>query len=248
MKYNSVISAISKYLKLLSIDKTSIRRSLSPCLPAYFEPILIVEKCTKIIYNYLNVKEVNTTTIEKCKQELNIYGDVTVAVKDIFKVCFKTTCDSTLQWLQFRILYRLLPVGYYLKKISIKSTDCCRFCDKNVETILHIFTSCEKTQPLWSELSLYIYRKTHERVGFNVSNIIFGKFPLSSYNKVINFIILHVKQYIFTCLLQNNMPNLCGLLCYLNIKYKVEKYAANQSFRCHIFEKQWSLFENMFEE
>ena len=119
MKYNSVTSAISKYLKLLSIDKTSIRRLPSPCLPIYFEPILIVEKCTKIIYNYLNVKEVNPTSINKWKQELNVYGEVTVAVKDIFKVCFKTTCDSTVQWLQFRILYRLLPVGNYLKKKSI---------------------------------------------------------------------------------------------------------------------------------
>ena len=113
MKYNSVISAISNYLKQLSIDKTSIRRSPSPCLPAYFEPILMVEKCTKIIYNYLNVKEVNVTSIEKWKQEFSVYRDVTVALKDIFKVCFKTTCDSTLLWLQFKILYRLLPVGYY---------------------------------------------------------------------------------------------------------------------------------------
>ena len=61
--YNSVISAILKYLKLLSIDKTSIRRLPNPCLPTYFEPILNVEKFTKIIYNYLNVKEVNPTTI-----------------------------------------------------------------------------------------------------------------------------------------------------------------------------------------
>ena len=51
--------------------------------------------------------------------------------------------------------------------------------------------------------------------------LFFEKFLLHFYNKVINFIILHVKQYIFTCLLQNNMQNLCGLLCYLNLKYEV---------------------------
>ena len=130
-----------------------------------------------------------------------------------------------------------------MKKINIKSTDCCRFCDKNVKTILHIFFSCENTQPLWNELSLRIYRKTRERVGFNVSNIIFGKFPLSSYNKVINFIILHVKQYIFTCLMQNNMPNFCGLLCYLNLKYKVENYAANQTCKWHILKNSGHCFK-----
>ena len=109
------------------------------------------------------------------------------------------------------------------------------------------FSLVKKPNYWWSKLSLYNCRKTQERVGFNVSNTIFGKFPCH-YHKVINFIILHVKQYIFTCLMQNNMPNFCGLLCYLNLKYKVEKYAANQSFKWHIFEKQWSLFQNIFEE
>ena len=46
--------------------------------------------------------------------------------------------------------------------------------------------------------------------------------------------------------MQNNMPNFCGLLCYLNLKYKVEKYVANQSFKWHTFEKQWSLLKNIF--
>ena len=43
MKYKSVTSAIPKYLKLLSIDKTSIRRLPGSCFPIYFESILIVE-------------------------------------------------------------------------------------------------------------------------------------------------------------------------------------------------------------
>ena len=56
-------------------------------------------------------------------------------------------------------------------------------------------------------------------------------FPLACYNKVINLIILHIMQYVFTCLLQNIMPNLFGLLCYLNLKCKVATYAAGQSFK-----------------
>ena len=31
-------------------------------------------------------------------------------------------------------------------------------------------------------------------------------------------LILYVKQYIFACLSQNNMPNFCELLIYLNFK------------------------------
>lgn len=123
----------------------------------------------------------------------------------------------TLQWLQFRMLYMLLQVENYLKKISIKPSDCCRFCDKNVETILHIFFSCEKNSTIVERVeSLYL-----SKVVLMCRTLFFWKFLLSFHNKVINFIILHVKQYNFTCLLQNNMQNLRGLLCYLNLKYKV---------------------------
>ena len=73
MKYKSVISAILKYLKLLSIEKTYIRRLPSQCLQIYFVPILVRERSTKIIYNYLSVKEVNPTTTSKWKWKLDIY-------------------------------------------------------------------------------------------------------------------------------------------------------------------------------
>jgi hypothetical protein len=65
-----------------------------------------------------------------------------VIVKDVFKVCFKTTTDSTAQWLQ-HIIHRILPVKYYLKKISLINSDSCTLCKQAVETIQHIFINCE---------------------------------------------------------------------------------------------------------
>lgn len=56
--------------------------------------------------------------------------------------------------------------GFYiwllLVEIKIKTYDCCGFCMQNVERILHHFTSCDKVH------SIHIYRKTSERIGFNV--------------------------------------------------------------------------------
>ena len=34
-------------------------------------------------------------------------------------LCFRTTNDSSVNWLQYRILHRILPVKYYIKKINI---------------------------------------------------------------------------------------------------------------------------------
>ena len=105
---------------------------------------------------------------------------------------------------------------------------------------MHVFTSCDKTRILWNELSLHIYRKTSERVGFNVANIILGEIPLSIDNKAMNFIIL-------ICLMQSKEPNLVGLLCHLKLKYHVEKYAAIQKFKMHNFDKSWVMWKNIFD-
>lgn len=47
-----------------------------------------------------DLKDLNPTSINKWKQELNVSGKVAVEVKEIFKICFKTTFYFTIKWLQ----------------------------------------------------------------------------------------------------------------------------------------------------
>ena len=65
---------------------------------------------------------------------------------------------------------------------------------ENVETIVHIFTTCDKIHTLWTEQSLHVYKKTAVNVEFNLFNIIFGELPLTCHNKAINYVILSMKQ------------------------------------------------------
>jgi hypothetical protein len=73
---------------------------------AYNLTILLNEKCSNIIYNILNTKE----CIGKWKTQLSPYGVEDVSMKDVFRI------DSSAPWLQYRILHRIFPTGYYLKK------------------------------------------------------------------------------------------------------------------------------------
>ena len=122
----------------------------------------------------------------------------------MFKICFKVTKDSSIQWLQYRTLHRLLPVKAYLKKAKLVDNDTCTFCKSEVETIEHIFTSCPTVLAIWNSLSMHIYNTVSKRVGFNVINILFGEAPHSKSNLVFNFLILFTKQYFFQCLYNRN--------------------------------------------
>jgi hypothetical protein len=93
---------------------------------------------------------------------------------------------------------------------------------------------------------MHIYKTTSKRIGFNVKNILFGEVSTKD-NLVINFIILYAKQYIFACLLQGKSPNILGLLNHLKTKYNVERCAYIHKSNLSIFEKQWNMWNKIFE-
>lgn len=94
---------------------------------------------------------------------------------------------------------------------------------------------------------MHIYQYTSIRIGFNVINILLGELPLSKDNKVVNFIILYTKQYLFCCLKKDILPSLLGLLFYLYNKYKVEKYISCQKFQMQKFTNNWHVWKHIFD-
>ena len=152
-----------------------------------------------------------------------------------------------LKSVQYRILHRILPVNYYLNKINVVTSDECSLCKEDSETKQHVFFICEKVMPMWNNLSMLIYRKTAKRIGFNVCNIILGETPLSSGNRIVIFLLLYTKQYIFTCLQQNKVPNFTGLMYHLQFKHEIEKSIFIQNFEISKFEKLWSSWVLIFD-
>lgn len=96
----------------------------------------------------------------------------------------------------------------------------------NVEAIVLIFFSCDKIYTPWNELSLHINKKTSARIGFDMLNVIFGELPFTCQNKMINFVVSSMIQYLFSCLIFNKVPNLLVLFSHLKLKFNVERYAA----------------------
>ena len=114
MKYNSTVSAISKFLKGTQFSRDGFIRLQRPYLPMLYKILLLTNKCTKSIYKNINSNNVEPTAFSKWNFEMRLTGHTDVELKDIFKVCFKVSASSSIQWLQYRILHRIVPVKYYL--------------------------------------------------------------------------------------------------------------------------------------
>lgn len=140
---------------LLSSTRTIVEIRCGSHIPFYLENILSNDKCTTVIYKCTYKNKTVPTSIYKWKEEPSPRGLNSICIQDVFIYCFKTTTNSSLQWLQYRTFYRILNVCYYLKKMKMKIDDCCRFCGIELKSILHVFYVWKKYY-LCGEILAYI--------------------------------------------------------------------------------------------
>ena len=89
-----------------------------------------------------------------------------------FQLPFKTTRDSSVIWLQLRLLHRLLPTNYLLTKMQIKDNNKCTFCKTETETLRHLFWDCKV---FWRDFQNYLISKIIVLPGdWNEQTILFG--------------------------------------------------------------------------
>ena len=116
MKYNGITCAVATFLKGTHFSRENFLKLQRPFLPMLYRIPILNNKCTKPIYSNINTDIVNPTAFSKWNDEMRLKGHPEVEFKDVFKICFKISKNTSIQWLQYRILYRIVPVKYYLKK------------------------------------------------------------------------------------------------------------------------------------
>lgn len=65
MQYDSIVSAISKFLKGTQFSKINIPKIQRPFLPVLFGKLMLTYKCTKHIIKNINIKAVKSTAFLK---------------------------------------------------------------------------------------------------------------------------------------------------------------------------------------
>ena len=91
---------------------------------------------------------------------------------------------------------------------------------------------------------MLIYRKNAKRISFSDCNTF--ETPLSGENRIINFLILYAKQYLFICVKENNVLNFTGLMFHLKFRHDIEKSIFIQNCEICKFAKLWFSWDHIF--
>jgi len=201
---------------------------------------------------YWELITLKKTSIPKCIikwhetfNEVFILSDSVIHMwKQIFKLPFQTCEETQLQSFQFKILHRIIACNHWLHIINIKDSPLCTDCNED-DTLLHFFINCNLVTSFWTSFANWLSRLIKQNLILDEPIIMFGIENSSSEIKMINYLLIVGKWYIYTQKLANQkLIDFYRFLPFLkeklHIKYLSHKYNNTQ----FLFERKWGKIYN----
>ena len=153
---------------------------------------------------------------------------------------YKITNVPKYRSFQYRILQRSLVTNVQLYKWDISTNELCYFCENEKETVLHLLFSCPEVQKMWREF-IQLIRDRHGEIEIIISpaSVLLNTITENTKYRVVNFMCLIVKQYIYSqrCLKSN--LNIFGLKRHISKIENLEKYIAIKNQKSCIHSRKW---------
>ena len=152
---------------------------------------------SKAVYKELRSSVIKQPTAQS-KYEAE-YANVVLDWKKIYSLPFTVAMDSKTRQFQYKILNRYLVTNVYLKKVGIKLSSDCSFCEDADESLEHLFTSCPYVLSFWKDLSDWLNDLGVKVYLLTKADIIFGSWERKDDFLFFNHVLLIAKQYVYYC-------------------------------------------------
>jgi hypothetical protein len=242
LDYNGVLRSVKSKFKQLFQTNTMMPIP-KPFIPFHFSLILKDKKgCRSLCSHLRNVKA--PTAKQKWGEKLGLHF-----TDEEWKTCclmpFKCTMEVKLRWFQYRILNRILTTNTFMYTIGQRNDNLCTFCNREPETIKHLFTECEKVKNIWAQLQTWLLQKLGFTVIFNKNHILFGT-ELKKTNHAANLILILTKFHIYRRRCQNVPPLFTLLKKEIENYHKLERFIFLKDSNFQLYQSKWQVWSRLF--
>lgn len=227
-KYSLQVPALSFYGIISAIN--SLRRQSGGSETSYESSFLkFVEnsKPSKFVYKKLisTKSDLPIPSQEKWNQEINLTPGQEINWKAAYVLASKCTKSSKLIVFNFKFLHRRLSTNSFLQKIGLRDNDMCTFCQKEKESLLHLFWDCNNSRFFWN--NVFSWMQTCQFVSkediLQAATCMGLRPDTSQFSLQINFCFLTSKYFIWLCRFKERNPMFEQYLRYLQHIYQLEK-------------------------
>ena len=184
-----------------------------------FEPIqhllhvtrmLNIERLTcKEFYNILILKINENPTSENTIKNILNSGDINW--RRAYTLAREVTIDNYSRNFHFKITHNLLFLNKVLNRMHISETNLCPFCQREDETIVHLFSQCNTILNLWTQIKSFFSRYI-SLPSLTPQSAFLGFFDDSNNKIIMNQILLTFKIVIY----KSRDSGYCNLLKIIN--------------------------------
>ena len=195
----SLFNAIpQEWRKILKTNKNSISSKTHDLIQTDFELRIEGKKVnfqnlkSKSLYDNFVSKISSIPTAQKKYNEAFSTHTFQLDWGKIYLLPFKTTLDTKLREFQYKILNRILYTNKMLFKFKKVVSPLFDFCEKELETIEHLFFHCTKVSTFWDELKV-VLNSLDIAIRFDIKNVLFGILDADNISILVNYILLESK-------------------------------------------------------
>ena len=159
----------------------------------------------------------------------------------IYSFPFETTKHSAVRWFQISINHKILVTNKILHNMKVRNDASCYYCHSYDESINHLFWSCDRIQTFIKKVTGWL-----NAYGIECSPtekwFIFGWERGKTESKILNFLLLYIKYYIYCTRCNQQSLFLEVFKRKLLFMYKTHMEIAINNNDLTKFEKEWSQF------
>ena len=163
LEYESLIQAVKCFIRNSPLSGDDLVRHAGPLIPLGLSTFFTSQSACAEIYRVF-VKDRNVPTAQKKFTEKGFTIENNLW-KKYYILPHKCSLDTSLQWLQFRIVHRILATNSFLFKIHLVDSDLCTFCNTEKETLEHLFYDCYVTKHFLSDFCDWVLTKVNLHSG-----------------------------------------------------------------------------------
>lgn len=110
---------------------------------------------------------------------------------------YRATRETKLQSLHFKIINRVVPCNKFLKQIRVKNSDLCDLCNQE-DSLPHFFFECSSVGNFLASICRWFDGVENLALStLSIKHFMFGVPPSFHKERVVNFILMHTKFFIF---------------------------------------------------
>ena len=158
--------------------------------------------------------------------------------REAFSVINQYTKVTKFRNFQYRLLLGKIILNVDLYDWNLIVSNCCTFCESDLEDTFHLFYLCHKVKPL-IDLFYELCFSSGLDVTRNILDFLFNTVVNPKYH-IINFLCIYVKQFIYKNRCQNKRISVQKFMVELELHQKIEYEIAKQELKVHKHVKRWS--------